>query len=547
MLDASASARTWRWPAFAAIIGLLWLFAARSLGPGDLWDQTQPKTISYTTDIIAHGGSHWLLPVERGVMPATKPPLYNWLAVPFVKALGFHIEVAHKFPSVIALCLCWLIIVRLGRWLDRDGDQSVGWLAGLILVSNATIFKLGYLARPDMVLTLWLLLAWMIATHLYVQHARRVENFSEPIRGQGWLAAAFWICIALAGMTKGPAAVVGVVYAIVAARIIGGSWRAMGLLHPWIGLPIVLLVNGAWVYAVWQINPHHLKDRLWGKELLGRVTGDGPEGNPNHGWLKTLPYLVLYFLVRFIPWSLAAIAAIVGLWQKSHPGERALRTWRSIGGETGPWLCAAAIQVVLVIGLFSLSTGKRADYIASAFPPGALLAAWWLLRMKPHLGLKAPWLAPAIAAVALTAMTIVNGMEIAAPVDRYNVRLQQFIDQSAQAISDDPLPVAFWWTGQTHLQAMLGASEMEGRDSVMRLLALNQPFWVVAGRRDQTLDFADWLPRQTRKRLDIELVARSEEMPWRTPTPEPMSLYRVSPKAAVANTPAAPATQPRAH
>ena len=125
-----------------------------------------------------------------------------------------------------------------------------------------------------------------------------------------------------------------------------------------------------------------------------------------------------------------------------------------------------------MIGLFSLSTGKRADYIASAFPPGALLAAWWLLRMKPHLGLKAPWLAPAIAAVALTAMTIVNGMEIAAPVDRYNVRLQQFIDQSAQAISDDPLPVAFWWTGQTHLQAMLGASEMEGRDSVMRLLAL---------------------------------------------------------------------------
>src|SRR5690554_347651 len=114
----------------SSMLGLVWILIARMLGPSDLWDQTQPKTISYTTDIIVHGGEHWILPLERGALPATKPPLYNWLAVPMVKLLGFGSEVAHKFPSILAICLCWLVLVRLGRRLDANNDGSVGWLAG---------------------------------------------------------------------------------------------------------------------------------------------------------------------------------------------------------------------------------------------------------------------------------------------------------------------------------------------------------------------------------------------------------------------------------
>ena len=52
-----------------AMAALVVLFVGRVLGPSDLWDQTQPKTVSYTTDIIVHGGSHWILPIERGVEP----------------------------------------------------------------------------------------------------------------------------------------------------------------------------------------------------------------------------------------------------------------------------------------------------------------------------------------------------------------------------------------------------------------------------------------------------------------------------------------------
>ena len=86
-----------------SITAIIWLLAARILGPSDAWDQTQPSTMAYTSDIIANG--RWILPVERGRYPATKPPLYNWLAVPMVKLMGYSNEVAHKSPSIAAVAV----------------------------------------------------------------------------------------------------------------------------------------------------------------------------------------------------------------------------------------------------------------------------------------------------------------------------------------------------------------------------------------------------------------------------------------------------------
>jgi 4-amino-4-deoxy-L-arabinose transferase-like glycosyltransferase len=150
------------WP----VLALLWVVAARMLGPSDAWHQSQPATIAYTTDIIANG--NWILPQPQGRDKATKPPLYNWLAVPMVRLMGLASEPAHKAPSLAALCLGWLFVVRLGRWLNPTGGGALGWLAGMCLVANYSFFKLGYLARPDMLLALWLLLGWCAGTVLLI-------------------------------------------------------------------------------------------------------------------------------------------------------------------------------------------------------------------------------------------------------------------------------------------------------------------------------------------------------------------------------------------
>jgi 4-amino-4-deoxy-L-arabinose transferase-like glycosyltransferase len=531
----------------ASIAALIWVLLARVLGPSDLWDQTQPKTVSYTTDILVHGGQHWLLPIERGSLPATKPPLYNWIAAPFVKLAGFSSEIAHKFPSIIALCLCWLIIVRLGRWIDRSGDGSVGWLAGLAFVGNYTIFKLGFLARPDMLLTLWMLLAWMSATVVLIRGplaASRGIAKRGHATPQAAMVVAFWLCIELAGLTKGPPALAVMIFAFLAARLIGGSWRAVNALQWWWGLPMALAINAAWIIAVWRINPEHVRTVLLGNEILGRVTGTGPEGNPDGviGWFITFFNLGIYFLVRFLPWS---IPAVVMMWRLRRSSFKPRMDTDGHGREAEEdsvsvhpcssvvsllWLRSAALFVLVIICVFTLSAGKRADYIAAAFAPGSLLAAWWLLRAPPQWSVRMTWLAPLVAGLSLAAMTWVNLIEPAAPVRGFGDSINEFISRVSTEFAADPMPVVTYRINESHVQAMLGLSQSDDLESALEQLKGRASFWLLAGPRyARPHDAGEWLEKR-RPRLQAEVVVRSGELPAERGWPGQVALYRVGPR-----------------
>ena len=457
-----------------SMAALLWILLARVLGPSDAWDQSQPRTIAYTTDIIVNG--HWLLPEEPGGIKATKPPLYNWLAVPMVRLMGFSSDLAHKAPSVAALCLSWLAVVRLGV---RLGGRGLGFLAGMMLASSYPFFKLGYLARPDMVLTLWLLLGWIAATVLFAGAASVAGN-----RTSGWLALVFWLCVMLAGLTKGPAVLPLLVYVLIAARLVAGRFRAINELRWWWGLPASALVVGGWIYAVGCIDPDHLRHELWGNELLGRVSGLGPEGSHEGplGALKSPLDLVFYYVVRFVPWSVLSILAAVSLWRRGGGGGE--RRWRAIG-EAGPILHGAAIFIVVTIALYAMSASTRADYIAATLPPGALLAAWWLLACPPGWGRWARWSAPPVAIVALATLTWYNQVQINAPARGFGDAIDRFINEAEAHVSRDTAPLVFLtlpWNGYGHLQSYLGSAATDDVNSARRMIKAGQPFWLFAGR-----------------------------------------------------------------
>jgi 4-amino-4-deoxy-L-arabinose transferase-like glycosyltransferase len=506
---------------------LLWVLAARVLGPSDAWHQAQPQTFAHTTDIIANG--NWILPGSPGRAKATKPPLYNWLAVPLVRLMGLASEPAHKSPSLAALCLCWLVLVRLGRRPDRGG--GLGWLAAMCLVANYSVFKLGYLARPDMLLALLLLLGWVACTALLIDARRPRGPHAGPGMTPGTrllLAVGLWLCLGLAGLTKGPAALPLLVYAVIAARLVGGRWGALGALGLWWGLPLSLLIFGAWAWGAWAIDPEHFRRTLWAAEVAGRVTGLGPEGSNLGpiGVVTTAPYMPLYYLGFFCPWSVLSVLAIARLW--SRPAPSAARRWQGMGSR-GAVLHGAAIFVIVTIALYSLSASKRADYAVAAFAPGALLAAWWVLEVLRPLAARALGAVPIAAGLVLAVHTLVNELQPHAPRRDFGDAIGRFSRDAETQLRASPAPVVFWASQYTLPRSYFGSGGHAGAEAIDRMLGTRSPFWVFAGTNDRPpVTLLDWLPERG-PRWTITEACRSQRLPRTAIWPEQVVLYRVDP------------------
>lgn len=377
----------------AAVILALWL---RTLAPSDLWDQTQPRTISYTADMVSRGGTAWILAIDVMGIPATKPPLYNWMAAPFVAAMGRADEFAHKAPSVLAFAGMALALVLIGNRLA----PRAGLFAGLAFASSYGTFKLGYLARPDMVLCAILFVGWWATVRLL-----EPERVGARRAGAAH-AAAFWLSLVLAAWVKGPVAVLLPAFAVLGAWVTQRSLRPLSAFRPLWGIPLALMLAPSWYVAAAVIDREHFVNVLWYDEIYGRLTGEGPEGGHRGLWgtIRGLPFMTLYFLSRFIPWSIpAALGAIVLLDRRQDGG---VARWRlAAGGHT---LILAVVWTVFVIAVFTLSSGKRADYAAPTFAPAALVAGWWLATDRHSPALRRRWVPGATALVVLALLTIVS-------------------------------------------------------------------------------------------------------------------------------------------
>jgi len=455
---------------FVSILGLLAALALQIAGPSDLFHQTQPRTIANTADILIHG--RWVLPREQGELPATKPPLYNWVAVPFVWAFGSDSEIAHKMPSVLALIACWAMTLWIVRRFLSQSDHKraivISAMASLMFVATYTTYKLGYLARPDMLLTLWFLLAWWSSTEILLGN-------------NAWngrlLRFVFWSAVALAWLTKGPVGILPMVYALIAAKVLAGTFGAAALKWRW-GLPLSLVPFAAWAFAAYDLDGDHVINTLWRDEFFGRIIGEGPE-TPDEGAIALLagiykmPY---YFLLRGAPWSLLAVAGLALLWmRRRHP------ELRSIDRP----LRACALWMLIVLAFFTLSAGKRADYIASVYPASSILAAWALVHMAASLR-RAAWTATTAAAITLGVLGTIDWLEWPSPMPRgYGRSVNAFIDRAGEIIAAEPRPVALWRIPDIHLATFLGINESHSTEHLLRMLRRNDRLWLLAGERSE--------------------------------------------------------------
>jgi 4-amino-4-deoxy-L-arabinose transferase-like glycosyltransferase len=389
-------------PFILLLLTLAIVLGARIAGPSDLHDKSQPKTVAYTADMALHG--RFILPRDMVGGPARKPPMYNWIGVPFVALFGFS-EPMLKMPAILGgIATVALTVYATRRMLrvparqvsvplskqevsqgvldygaprpsemalDEDTIRATGWLAGIIWLASYPTFSLIYVARPDMPLVAFLTAAWVLATVLLTRGNATDTGGSPVPRWHDWqIALAFWLCVAGAALTKGPPALLPIIYVLVAVKPISGRWATLRRFHFEGGVPLFVALFGFWVFGAWRSNPEHFWAVLVGEEVTGRFS----DGEPLDPYRVPKPFWLIFtwFILKFAPWSI-----LTGLVLLLIPPRR----WFSHP------LTPAMAWLAVVLIFFAIPEGKRQDYLAPAHPAASALAAYSTVMLLRRLNL----------------------------------------------------------------------------------------------------------------------------------------------------------------
>lgn len=331
---------------------VLALFALRLTGPSNLEADAQDRNVGYVMDVVWQG--HWLVQQDIRGRIMSKPPLHTWITASFAEAGGIN-RLTLTLSSALAVLAMAFLVLHVGR---RRFGALAGGLAGLAVVLAPMMSKHIALVRTDA------LFALVVAFGAFAAH-RAWE------RGGGW--APFWAAAALATLIKGPLGLV-----LAAMGLLAWFWerRSDPATPPlsgshWAGIGFFLLLTLGWLVPALLSAGQPLVDKLFFQELVGQATGVGKGGFPG----RNLPKPTLYFVLRFLPFSLFAL---YGLWRiVRHPAaviaarrfERFLFCW-IVGG----------------ILLFSLASHHRGDLLLPLWPAAALLAGREMALLAGRVG-----------------------------------------------------------------------------------------------------------------------------------------------------------------
>ncbi len=329
----------------AIVVALAALIHLGSIGIGDLYSETEGQYAAAAREMLQSG--HLLLPTNDTIPRLQKPPLLYWLIIGSYKIFGINAAAA-RVPIALAVIVTTALVFLIG---ERLADYWRGFAAALIYLTCSGTFVLSRIIMPEP------LFSAFIAGAIYCGLA----GFAHRNRRRAWFAG-FWICAALACVTKGPhglllpAATFGVLavfYREARIRFRSLLWRPFLLLFFALVAPWHL-----WVETHFDGSFHRVVLTEWIKHVLGRY----PDGT----WYDDVPRLqfAVSHLGWWFPWVLTILPAVIISWR------RVIRP-REITLQDALPMAWGAIVLLPVLAI-----GQRQDYYAlSMFPAFALWAA----------------------------------------------------------------------------------------------------------------------------------------------------------------------------
>src|SRR5262249_3183863 len=174
---------------------------------------------------------HWVLPRGGEGGDLKKPPLYFWAVAVVALPFGTGRDARAPIAAVVAAVVGLGAVFAIGRLLWGSG---AGLAAVVILATSPFYFFMAHQVLTDMMLTAWL--SWGLYFYLA---AGRTRYAMKPL-------VAFYLCTAGGLASKGPAALMVVLAALVATVVADGWRRIRGRRLP-LGLGLIVLTALPWI------------------------------------------------------------------------------------------------------------------------------------------------------------------------------------------------------------------------------------------------------------------------------------------------------------
>jgi 4-amino-4-deoxy-L-arabinose transferase-like glycosyltransferase len=328
---------------FVVLIGLAALLHVATIGSGDLYSETEGQYAGAAKEMVET--HQWLLPTNDGIPRLQKPPLLYWLIILSFKLFGVNSPAA-RLPVALAIIASVALIFLIG---ERLIDYQRGFIAGMIYLSFCGTFLLGRIVMPEPLVTVFLAGAIFCGICSYQRRPHR----------RVWHTA-FWICAALACLTKG---LLGIVYPAAIFLLLSIFYREartrFRALLRWEYLLIFFLIVAPWhIWAQWHF-PGYFR-YLVNAEWLGHLRGLNDAVHDFKG-VPASEFLLMH-LAWWFPWSIAVLPGAIFAWR------RVIRP-REIEFSDALLLCWMGIIFVPLLFL-----GQRQDYYSMSM--WSALALW---------------------------------------------------------------------------------------------------------------------------------------------------------------------------
>jgi 4-amino-4-deoxy-L-arabinose transferase-like glycosyltransferase len=375
--------------AIAILTAIVATLTLHRLGAADVCNANEAVEAVFLQQMVEHGVL--VFPLENGVTPMYKPPLFHWTSVALDRLARIRkvTPLNLRLPSALyATAGAALTILFACQILGLDAAI----LAGLALAGSYQYVSQGRFGRVDMTLCFFESLAlfafiwWIPADRDSADSA--ASDISADADARSRLPALYLMTIAigLGVLAKGPVGALLPGFSILLFMIVERRWRQMlAIVDP--GAIIVgAALASSWYLACYLGGRYAFLDRQLGAENVGRFFGRLGAMTP---WYYLKPVLL-----NSAPLSLLVpIAVAYALRARTPvPSPAPLRERVRVRVPPDAAVRLFAIFWIVTVVFFSLAAYKRRAYLLPLWPASAVLLGWWITTVpRPQLRRLAAW------------------------------------------------------------------------------------------------------------------------------------------------------------